>query len=270
MQVSSKSLFLLVGLTSLVFLISPLFMTLFIAHYNNKKRKYIEEKEQMKAASELELTKAQIEVQDQTMETIATDLHDNIGQLLSVTSLTLASINLTNQVKAAEKITVAHELVNRSIVELRHLARLMQASTIIELGLEDAIRNELAYIEKSGRYKVSFQCENFNKINTPEDKEIIIFRICQELLNNILKHANATEIKVSLSACSHKIILQVADNGKGFKNIPDRTDNKGIGLQNIKKRTAILGGTIIFLDQERGSAIEISVPIPPFEIPASI
>ena len=111
---------------TLIFLIAPAFILLYIVVYNRRKKKHMEEKEMMKLTFETELVKTQYEVQEQTMQTIGAELHDNIGQLLSLTSLTLNSIELDNQTKAKQKIETAIDLTIRSIKELRLLGKLLQ------------------------------------------------------------------------------------------------------------------------------------------------
>src|ERR1700712_2438107 len=95
---------------TLIFLIAPTFIVMFVIIYNQRKKRHIEEKELMKFTFEAELVKTQLEVQEQTMQTIGADLHDNIGQLLSLTSLTLNSIEVENQDKARQKIDAVIDL----------------------------------------------------------------------------------------------------------------------------------------------------------------
>ena len=99
--------------TTTIFLIAPAFLVAYIFIYNRRKKRHIEEKEMMKLTFETELFKTQYEVQEQTMQTIGADLHDNIGQLLSLTSLTLNSIELNNKTKAQQKIDAAIDLTVR-------------------------------------------------------------------------------------------------------------------------------------------------------------
>src|ERR1700735_3414319 len=104
-----------------IFLIAPTFIVLYIFVYNRRKKKHIEEKAQLEA----EIIKTQYEVREQTMQTIGADLHDNIGQLLSLTSLTLNSIELDRPEKAELKINASIDLVLRSIKEMRLLGKLL-------------------------------------------------------------------------------------------------------------------------------------------------
>src|SRR5579872_2318410 len=134
---------LLVGLTG--------FIIYFLVLYRKKQVLNSIEKERLAIEFKQEILKTQIEVSEQTMQTIGADLHDNIGQLLSLTSLTLNSIELDNTDKAQQKIDAAIELNLKSIKEMRLLGRLLHGEQLLKLGLEEAIRHEISWVEKSGK-----------------------------------------------------------------------------------------------------------------------
>lgn len=196
----------------------------------------------MQLTFDAEITKTQLEVQEQTMQTIGADLHDNIGQLLSLTSLTLNSIELENISKARQKIDAAIDLTSRSIKEMRLLGKLLQGDQLVVLGLPAAIRHEINWVEKSGRFQVSYTEDGeLPAVNNPE-KDLILFRILQEVLNNIIKHAQATQINIRLEYLDEQLYLKVADNGIGFNTNELQHEASGLGLQNIQKRAGIIGG----------------------------
>ena len=223
----------------------------------------MEEKEMMKMTFESELIKTQLEVQEQTMQTIGADLHDNIGQLLSLTSLTLNSVELENPEKARQKIDAAIDLTVRSIKELRLLGKLLHGEQLMALGLTEAIRHEINWMEKSGQYQINFV--HVHPIPAPgnTDKDLIVFRIVQEVLNNIIKHARATEINISLEYLAEgKLQLQITDNGIGF-NSENPVAGTGMGLLNIEKRAHIIGGEVaIHSNPGDGTIITIIIPYP--------
>jgi signal transduction histidine kinase len=110
MQISSKEIISLIGLTSIIFLIAPMFLIVYVLSYNRRKKKHQEETMLMQKNYETELLKTQMEVQEQTLKTVAYDLHDNIGQLLSLTTITLSSINLNDSENTAGKIALIEDL----------------------------------------------------------------------------------------------------------------------------------------------------------------
>src|ERR1700744_3598266 len=134
---------------SLIFILAPVSIVVYIFIYNQRKKNHILEKQQMQLTFESEITKTQLEVQEQTMQTIGAELHDNIGQLLSLTSLTLSSVEMDNVSKAQEKIDAARDLTLQSIKEMRLLGKLLQGEQLICLGLVEAIRHEINWVEKS-------------------------------------------------------------------------------------------------------------------------
>ena len=194
------------------------------------------------------------------MKTIAADLHDNIGQLLSLTSLTLGSIIATDE-KTFRKLDDSQQLVRRSIKELRQLANLLHGEGIIETGLVDAIVYEAEWLQKSGHYAVNF----INNINgnpyLSSEKDLILFRLLQEVVNNIIKHSSATEITITLDHIQDNRLLSITDNGRGF--VVEEAKKNGMGLSNLLRRTKSLQGEIEIISAiGKGTTVSIKVPYP--------
>jgi two-component system NarL family sensor kinase len=253
----------LVLIGTLIFLLAPVFLVIYILINNRRKKRHIEEKAKMKVIFDSELIKTQMEIQEQTMQTIGADLHDNIGQLLSLTSLTLNSIELDNTDKAQQKIDAAIELNLKSIKEMRLLGRLLHGEQLLKLGLEEAIRSEITWIEKSGRFAVIYDIDGERPDANNADKDLILFRITQEILNNIIKHSQAKEINIKLGYRDTGIRLQIIDNGTGFSigDLPEA--QKGMGLKNIQKRAEIVGGEVFIQSTPgEGTCIDIFIPYP--------
>jgi len=252
----------LIIITTLIFLIAAVFVLLYISIYNRRKRRHIEEKELMKTTFETELLKTQMEIREQTMQTIGADLHDNIGQLLSLTSLTLSSVELDNLPKSQQKIDAALDLTLRSIKEMRLLGKLLQGEQLIGMGLAEAIQHEINWVEKAGQYKIRYDIAGENRIYGNPDKDLILFRITQEILNNIMKHSEANEINIKLEYVEPGIQLKITDNGTGF-NADELPAEKGMGLMNIQKRAEIAGGNVFIQSQTgEGTCIDIFIPYP--------
>jgi len=169
----------LIIITTAIFLIAPTFIVVYIFVYNQRKKRHILEKQQMQLSFESEIAKTQLEVQEQTMQTIGADLHDNIGQLLSLTSQTLKSIELDNQAKARQKIDTSIDLTVRSIKEMRLLGHLLQGDQLVAIGLAEAIRQLISWMERSGRFEIVYTAGDEFAANGNADKDLIIFRITQ-------------------------------------------------------------------------------------------
>jgi len=263
MQISSKEINTLIILITLVFLLAPGFLLLYINLYNRRKKKHIEEKALMQQNFAAEILKTQLEVQEQTMQTIGADLHDNIGQLLSLTALTLGSVELNDINKAQQKIDAALDLNSRCIKELRLLGKLLQGEQLIGNGLSEAISNEIAWIEKAGQFLVEYSAENIDTETSNPDKDLLVFRILQEILNNIIKHAFATEIEIKLGCRDNYLELTVADNGVGFfaDEVPEKQN--GMGLHNIRKRADLMGGEVsVKSEPGTGTFVKLNIPYP--------
>lgn len=252
----------LILITTFIFLLAPAFVLVYISIYNRRKKMYAEEKAQMKLAFDAEIIKTQMEVQEQTMQTIGAELHDNIGQLLSLTTLTLNSIELNDPVKAQQKIETSLDLTIRSIKEMRLLGKLLQGDQLVGIGLYEAIRYQIIWLERSGQYKVNYEYDDLLVGNNP-DKNLIIFRILQEVLNNVIKHAFATLINIKIRHFDGKLHLQIIDNGKGFNRMELSEEQTGMGLKNIYKRAGIVCGEVIINSrQDAGTSVEIFIPYP--------
>ena len=246
--------------SALIFLLIVFGLIFLVLTYNRKKKAYITEKQNLQQEYEADLLRTQLEVQEQTMKTIAADLHDNIGQLLSLTSLTLGSIAVSDK-KTATKLDDSQKLVRRSIKELRQLANLLHGEKIIETGLVDAIIYEIEWLRKSGTYQVQFNNSIEEEHKLTAEKTLILFRLLQEVISNIIKHSAATKINISLGQGEGRILLSITDNGVGFK--PEEVPGSGMGLSNLQKRTkAIQGGLDIISAPGKGTTIAVKVPYP--------
>lgn len=263
MQSPPTQVFTLIILASLVFLLMPIFLLIYIRSYNRHKKNHIIEKENMKQKFEAEILKTHIEVQEQTMQTIATELHDNIGQLLSLTTLTLNSIKIPDNEKATEKVNNSLSLVNKSIKEIRELAKILHGEQIVESGIGNAIEQEINWLKRVGGYTLKINNDLLDvKISSP-DKDLIILRLLQEIINNIIKHAQATSIQIDTCLKNDNLLLTVKENGVGFDYNEAKNKKSGMGLASIQKRIEMIKGKIdVNSAIEKGTSIFIEIPYP--------
>jgi len=263
MQFSSTEIIVLVVIGTAIFLLAPLFLLINFKEYNRRKQEAIEEQKDLQIKFESELLKTQIEVQEQTMQTIASDLHDNIGQLLSLTALTLNSINLNEPQRLEKKVTESLNLVNSSIKELRGLAKLMHGEFIVQTGLGKAIKQELDRLKKLGNYKLKVKNELINIDISSPNKDLIILRLLQEIINNIIKHSQATYIEFNVYTLDEKLHLNIKDNGIGFDIENIQMKKSGMGLNSMFKRVALINGEIVINSTPlTGTSISIEIPYP--------
>lgn len=261
MSEEQESLYAAVLITALVFLLVAGGLILLVVVYNGKRKRHLEEKTAMQAEFERELLKTQMEIREQTMQTIGADLHDNIGQLLSLTSLTLNSIADSDPEKSRKKVDTAIELTGRSIRELRMLGRLLQGEQLSRLGLMQAVEYELGWFRKAGQLEIDFDCQGLQLPAPIPEKDLMVFRMLQEALNNSVKHARATAMRVELAFAGGSLQVEVQDNGIGFIVADALREQTGMGLQTMDKRAKMIGGQI---DIESipgvGTSVRIIIP----------
>jgi signal transduction histidine kinase len=213
----------------------------------------------MQETFEAELVKIEAEVKENTLRTIAGELHDNIGQMLSITAATLSSINLANSPKAGDKLHYAQDVLNNSIKEVRQLAKLLQADSLLEEGLFQAIEQETDRIKRIGIIDVTIEQQSDDSYQAVPDKELFIFRLVQETLSNIIRHSEATAMHVKINFAKKMLYLTIADNGKGFDTTS--TTSKGIGVSNMYKRASFINGQLqINTTPNKGTIVNLTVP----------
>ena len=153
----------------------------------NQKRHftYLKEKQDIHSQFRQELLQSQLEIQEQTFKTISQELHDNIGQVLTLAKLNLNTLDINVKDKAIDKIDDAKSLISKAIQDIRDLSKTMNTDTIATVGLCNAIQMELNMLEKTGTIKTGFQAIGDSTQINPQ-VELILFRIVQEAFHNII------------------------------------------------------------------------------------
>lgn len=204
---------------------------------------------------------AQLEIKNQVLKNISQELHDNIGNVLTLVKLHLGSIRISNNVPAAGKIHQSIALLDRAVNDLRNLSRAVQPDLMDKAGLAAAIQKDIELIRKSGLISASLKLVG-TEIRLGIAREVVIYRMLQEALSNILKHANATAIVVELQYLQENIVMIVKDNGKGFsRDIMGQGNHNGAGLYNLFTRAQLTGGTI-HIDTAPGCGTVICFTMP--------
>lgn len=267
MQIPTSEIFTYIVLISLIFIIAPAFIILFLLKYNQRKKRHQEEKLMLQKEFRNELMLTQMEVKEQTLKTVAHDLHDNIGQVLSLIIVTLSTLEIPEDSKAKQKLRDIEDLTFRSIKEVKMLSKLLQGDDILKDGLSKAIGTELEWLGKSERFKIDYQHVNFTESTSlNRDSLIILFRLFQETINNIIQHSAATYVNIILEKQEQNILLTIEDNGKGFDVEEIQKQNKGMGLHNLNRRAAIINGSVTFKSElGKGTLITIQIPDSTYE-----
>jgi len=234
-----ENILLIVAGTSM-FLLLGFFIISFMFFYQKKRTAHITEQEQLKSAYSQEILTTQIEVQDATLKYISQELHDNIGQVLSFIKLNLGTTpQLAEQQQ--RKIDESRDLLAQVITDLRDLSKSLSFQQISQYGLVRAMQIEVERVNKSGLMKIEQEVAG-EQYSLGEQRELVLFRIFQESLNNALKYAHARHLTVSLKYEEELFNLTIADDGVGFSAEVAGGKN-GSGLKNIETRAALIGAT---------------------------
>ena len=197
--------------------------------------------------------KAVIQAQEEERKRIAKDLHDGIVQQLGGLKLGLQNVFKSKSEEESKLIKVLDD----SAQELRVLSHKMMPKSLSELGLIPALEDMLS--NTLGNTNIEYDFENFGiKDRLKENIEISLYRITQELIQNVIKHSGATKANVQLFKAGSDIVLIVEDNGMGIK----KSESSGIGLMNISSRLDTINGNVNFEPSpESGTLATVKIPI---------
>jgi len=207
-------------------------------------------------------SKGIIEAEERERKRIAADLHDGIGQTFSVVRLNLANLLGRIDISKAEDAALADKtmaLVDESCKEVRTMAHQMMPNILLKIGLASAVKGFVTKID-ADKLKVTVETSGLND-RLDSNTEIVLYRVLQECVNNVIKHADATRLDIQLDRDGSGVSAMVEDNGKGFNT--DKKENfEGIGLKNIITRLTYLKGTVDFSSAPgKGTLVAIYVPL---------
>lgn len=232
---------------------------LFIRQAKKSKINFIAEKEVMKTNHTQELLSTQLEMQTQTMQHIGREIHDNVGQKLTLASLYTQQLAYENKApQINDKIENISQIINESLTELRQLSKSLTDDSIAASTITDLLQQECNQVNNTKKCSVHFSSIQKN-ITLPYQTKSILIRIVQEFLQNSIKHAGCKNIDVTLTGDDEFIQLQLRDDGAGF-DLKSATGN-GIGLNNMKKRTELIGGKF-YLESKPGAGTKLTIEIP--------
>jgi signal transduction histidine kinase len=259
MPSSSSQIIIGIVLGSLVFLLLGFFFILIVIRYSHKKRRLILENLEIKRKHEEELTSAALEAQEQALNTVSSELHDNIGPILVLSNATLSSLNVAEAEKASEKIEVAKHLLQKAITEIRQVSHLLNGRPVLTDGITNAIDKYAEWLRRSGTYTVNYTAEKVPaSINHPQ-KDLLLYRVVQESINNILKHAAATEIDIRVAYQPKNLIITIVDNGRGF-NVNSDSQTTAMGLAGMIKKMQLINGTFnIDSNPNKGTTVTLHI-----------
>jgi signal transduction histidine kinase len=257
-------------LISLIVIISTLLLVLFgaiivryIFLYQRKRYRYEQEVLELREAFNRTLLQSKLEIQEQTLDHISKELHANFSHLVSLININLSEILPQSSSSVQDNILETKSLAKQLLSELKALSASLNTDHIMHIGFVKALGNELNRLGNTKKFQVTFS-RTGNEYRLSPEEEIILFRLCQEVLNNVLKYSKAASVKASLKYSPDMFTLEIADDGIGFdieQAIRQRAENESTGLINIRKRARLIGGEVVIASRpDQGTTVSISIP----------
>ena len=242
-----------------LFILFWIFFIILIVIYLNKIYKMRAEREQLEARIFGEVNNARNEIQQATLNTISQEIHDNVGQLLSLTKMQLNLIEESPE-KDINLVRDAKDNISKAMTDLRDLAKGMSSDRIKLLGLFDSVVQEASRINKVGRLQVNVVSSG-NKREPEHQKHLVLFRVIQECFQNIIKHAQANHILVTFTYQLDSFDVLIKDDGIGFEYHLGSHSSEGLGLMNIFNRIHLVGGDVT-LNSSPGAGTTVYIKVP--------
>jgi signal transduction histidine kinase/ligand-binding sensor domain-containing protein len=203
-----------------------------------------------------------IESQEAERKRIASELHDGLGQVLVVIkNRAMLGINKgDDKERVAKELATISESASQALEEVREITNNLRPQLLDRLGLTKAINAMLKKV--SGVIEIESEIDSIDNIFN-ENEEISIYRIVQESLNNVIKHANATTVAVKIKRTENHVLIRIQDNGAGFMVETTKSKSGGLGLIGLKERSQLLHGELL-IDSEidKGTTIEVTIQMP--------
>ena len=206
---------------------------------------------------EIEITEAVITAQENERAELGRELHDNISQILT-TSRMYIEYSLSKKEKQAELIQHSHEYISKAIKEIRQISHTLMLPSLSDVSLKQSLEELFLNLKSLSDFKFHFEFLLLHEKNLSDNLKLAIFRIIQEGLNNVFRHAKATEIVVHIEQKGNTLEVCINDNGKGFD--PQRK-TFGLGLRNIISRANLFRGDVV-LDSQPGKGTQLKVEFP--------
>ncbi len=231
---------------------------LFILQYRKRKIQYQSEKKAMELLHLNEMKEATLQMQQLTMQDIGREIHDGVGQRLTLASIyskQLINKNLSDDSRT--KLEEISSIINDSLVQLRMLSRELANEQEHSIDLNEFVHQEVEKVKALSVCEVQFDQEKEFFIDNK--KAMFIIRILQEFMQNSLKYAECSKMTISLNKKNELLVLEINDNGKGFDQ---SILSKGIGLNNMKRRAEMIGATLdISSNIGQGTALHLELPL---------
>lgn len=255
-MLKKEEILLLVYFISIIFLL-VLFVVVFFMAFQRRKNKFLKERYVAEQRYQRELADSKIEIQEQTFKNIAWELHDNVGQLLSVANIQLNVLMNSIPETYHDQIKETKGVVQETVQEIRSLSKVLNNDVILKNGLLKSLQVELDRFNRLDYLKASLKISG-DIVPLNNASEIIIFRIIQEFLSNVIKHAKASKLSVHLDYREENLEITAKDDGVGF-DTSQKTDSSG--METMSSRAELLNAEFSLVSEiGKGTSLFIRYP----------
>ncbi|NTE05150.1 hypothetical protein G6M26_51185 [Agrobacterium tumefaciens] len=261
---STTEIILTIAVSSIILLIFVCLTTYFFFRQQKKRFQHQKEVLELRESFNQTILQSKLEIQDRTLDHIAKELHANFSHLISLININLAAILSQSSGEVREHVNETKLLAKELMSEVKALSVSLNSDFMLKAGFNKRLEHELERLNKTKRYEVSYQ-QHGVPVRLPAGEEIVLYRLCQEILNNIVKHSRATSVSVVLRYSEQLIHLSISDNGIGFDKtlaIDRAFERESTGLLNIAGRAKFINADLqIETSQGNGTLVNLKIPL---------
>jgi signal transduction histidine kinase len=258
---SEYQIALLIAIGTVGMLLLAIAIVLFMVFYQKRMIQEQVKRQKLEIDYQQKMMQATLESQESERRKLAADLHDSIGGMLSTIRMGISTLG--RSLPDQRSVDPTKQMLDDTIASVRQISRDLMPATLEKFGLAQALKELCERVQNTSLLSITFieqgEFKPFDK-----NKELMIFRIIQELLNNAIKHSQATEIKVNLLT-TNELVVVVEDDGVGFnieEQKSDKRNGKGLGLYSIENRASLLNAKLEFDRQrKKGSMITLTMAL---------
>lgn len=230
-----------------------------VVQYKQRALRHKIEKETLSIQFADALLRSQLEIREQTLQQIAVELHDNLGQVASLIKINLNALALSLGPADSVRLESTLDLTRQLIKDVKSLSVKLSSDRIRDFGLIECIREDMDRLNSSGQIEARIILPGETPVLSV-DTATIVYRMFQEITNNALKHSNASSFELTVSSGLGVFKLACQDNGIGFNAL--EKVGQGAGLRNLKRRAELIGASLTFDSQvNKGTLVTISLPL---------
>lgn len=253
---SKQEILLIIYVIAILLFVAVVLILFFIA-FQRRKNKMLLSRMETRKNFEKELAQSQIEIKEHTLKNIAWELHDNIGQLLSVANIQLSMLRSKMPEEHLSELDETKDVVVTTLQEVRSLSKILNQDVILKNGLVGSLDVEMQRFERLKFLKTQYQIEG-KEIRLSNEQEILIFRILQGFFSNVIKHAKADNLFVHLDYQDQFLHISVRDDGVGFETSQFHNNS---GLTTMESRARLLQADFFLTSTPgKGTALRLKCP----------